>query len=416
MDILAIIPYTPSLIRTRSYNLLLSLVKRGHKITLATLWENTADLQSLSELDKAGIEVVAVPLGNGEKILNIVRGFFSDEPIQAHFSRSKALIRKLETRYLSIKPDMVHVEHLRGSLYAVWAKRYFRGECPILWDAVDSISLLFERMIRHGKGRGINRIIARLELRRTRKFEGWLVSQCSQTIVTGHNDCLQFMDLRNNACSQYNINNNPIKVLQNGVNLKQFWYASTNECVHPPKIVFSGKMSYHANEAAALWLIYEIMPIVWRERPDILVQFVGASPKRILHRLAKQNPQHINFTGYVPDIVPYLQSCTLAVAPILYGTGIQNKVIEAMACGAPIIATSQAISALKLEVDKDLLVADDSYSFARAILQLIDDPVLRRQLSARGRLYVQKHHNWEKIIQEYELITYSMIHSITKNE
>ncbi len=415
MEILAIIPYTPSLIRTRSYNLLLTLVKRGHKITLATLSENTADLQSLSELEKAGIEVIAAPLGNGEKLLNIVRGVFSNEPIQAHFSRSDVLIRKLEKHYISRKPDLVHVEHLRGSLYAVWAKRYFRDECPVLWDAVDSISLLFERMLRHRQGRGISKIIARLELQRTRKFEGWLVNQCSRTIVTGHNDQLRFTDLFVNARSHNVATHDPVKILQNGVNLKQFSPASTNKQIRPPQIAFSGKMSYHANEASVLWLINEIMPMVWRERPDVLVQFIGASPKRFLQNLSKQNPQHIHFTGYVPDIVPYLQTCTLAVAPITYGTGIQNKVIEAMACGAPVVATSLAISALKIEVDKDLLVADDSYSFARAILRLINDPVLREQLSTRGRLYVQKYHNWEQIIQEYELIAYSMLHSTTKN-
>lgn len=404
MEILAIIPYSPTLIRTRSYNLLLTLVKRGHKITLATLWENKTDLQSLSVLNNAGIEVIAVPLSNWRKLQNIASGIFSREPVQAHFSRSLDLIRELEKRYSTRKPDMVHVEHLRGSYYAEWALKFFHGECPVIWDAVDCISLLFERMIQYGRGGVVKRLIAQFELNRTRRLEGLLVNTCNQTVVVGLDDLLRLGELFDIAHSHYNYKSSPIKILQNGTNLKHFIPSVINTTVVPPKIVFSGKMSYHANESAALWLIKEIMPIVWRERPDVLVQLVGASPKRVLQILAKRDPQHILCTGYVDNIVPYLQNCTLAVAPIIYGTGIQNKVLEAMACGTPVIATPQAVSALKVEADKDVLVANDAHSFAMAMLRTINDPLLREQISTRGRQYVQNNHDWEQIAQEYELI------------
>jgi glycosyltransferase involved in cell wall biosynthesis len=92
----------------------------------------------------------------------------------------------------------------------------------------------------------------------------------------------------------------------------------------------------------------------------------------------------VQVTGVVDDLRPYLQSATLAVAPIRYGTGIQNKVLEAMACATPVVASHQAVSALQVAPGEDLIVADQPREFARAILELLNDPERRLRWPCRS--------------------------------
>ena len=90
----------------------------------------------------------------------------------------------------------------------------------------------------------------------------------------------------------------------------------------------------------------------------------------------------------------------MAVAPIAYGVGIQNKVLEAMACATPVVTTPQAVSALDVSSGEDVLVAQEPADFADAVLSLLDDPLVRRRLGEAGRLYVEKHHMWESIARQ----------------
>jgi glycosyltransferase involved in cell wall biosynthesis len=102
----------------------------------------------------------------------------------------------------------------------------------------------------------------------------------------------------------------------------------------------------------------------------------------------------IRVTGTVEDIRPYLNQATMALAPIVYGVGIQNKVLEAMACATPVICSPQAVSALKVDVGKDLFVAKDPEEMSRTILDLLDDPERQQQVGWAGRRYVEVHHRW----------------------
>jgi glycosyltransferase involved in cell wall biosynthesis len=114
-------------------------------------------------------------------------------------------------------------------------------------------------------------------------------------------------------------------------------------------------MSYHANVTAALHLVNDIMPHVWAQRPAVQVWLVGKDPTAEVRRLAETAPtlpgseeRRVVVTGGVPSMPEYIQGATIAVAPLLYGAGIQNKALEAMACGTPVVATAQATGALRV--------------------------------------------------------------------
>jgi glycosyltransferase involved in cell wall biosynthesis len=163
--------------------------------------------------------------------------------------------------------------------------------------------------------------------------------------------------------------------------------------------VISGKMSYHANITMAVQFIQQVMPLVWERHLECQVWIVGKDPRREV--LALQGPK-VTVTGTVPHLPPYLQRATLAVAPVAYGAGIQNKVLEAMACTTPVVASSQAVSALQVEPGRDLFVAEEPGEFAEAIVRLLEDANLRRQLGQAGRNYVEVNHNWARVAERLE--------------
>jgi len=192
-----------------------------------------------------------------------------------------------------------------------------------------------------------------------------------------------------------------ISVVPNGVDLDYF-YPSPTLSREPATLVVSGKMSYHANVTMVVNLVQEVMPLVWQERSDIKLQIVGKDPPKIICNMA-EHPK-IVVTGTVDDIRPYLRQATVAVAPITYGAGIQNKVLEAMACGTAVVATPQAVSALGAEAGHDLCVGREPVELADLILTLVNDPMLCREVGKNGYRYVSQQHNWEMIAQRLESI------------
>ncbi len=145
------------------------------------------------------------------------------------------------------------------------------------------------------------------------------------------------------------------------------------------------------------------MPSVWAQRPQTQVQLVGKDPPSVLCKLA-HNDQRVQVTGFVPDMRYYLRAASSAIAPLTYGAGIQNKVLEAMACSTPVVANLQAVSALNTIDGRDVLIGNNADELAGAVLRLLEDDDLRTQIGRNGRVYVEKNHDWNTITRQLEHI------------
>ena len=421
MRILFIVPYVPTPIRVRPYNLIKNLVARGHRLTLATLWSSPGERQALAELEALGVRLLTASLPRWRSLFNCLAALPGPLPLQAVYCRSRPLRLAIERELVDrstphtkdsnhalsdlrvlrgFNYDVVHVEHLRGTYYGLGLEGV-----RVVWDSVDCISHLFEQAARDS-GSLSGRLMTRLDLARTRRYEGWLVGQFARVLVTSRTDALALEELALQEGSLNQAEGNgrghlsgagqPIVVLPNGVDLEYFRAAPPLMRV-PDTLVMTGKMSYHANVTAALYLVHRVMPLVWRVRPQVKVILAGANPPASVWRLAAEFPGKVQVTGQVPDLRPYLYRAAVAVAPVRYGAGIQNKVLEAMACGAPVVATPQACTALQTVAGQDLLVGQDSTELARAVLSLLSDPELAARLGAAGRRYVERHHDWHVV-------------------
>jgi glycosyltransferase involved in cell wall biosynthesis len=235
-----------------------------------------------------------------------------------------------------------------------------------------------------------------LELGRTEEYERELLHRFSKVLVTSPQDKKAFL-----SHSANDFPDAPISVLPNGVDLNYFQPDETIER-EENAIVVSGKMSYHANITMTLNLMENNMPRVWSKRPDVKVWIVGKNPSRNVQAL-DQHP-NVTVTGTVPDIRPYLQRAAIAAAPVTYGAGIQNKVLEAMACGTPTVASSKAVSALTAVPGHHLEIADDAETFSQTILDLLENRARRKELGTAARIYSEKNHDWANIAANLEEI------------
>ena len=394
MKLLWILPYTPTAIRTRSYHLLRSLFARGHELTLAVVWENEADQSQLAELEKQGIRVIGQGLTQAQALVNLVGAFWRGEPLQSRYSWSVGLARQLAVLLSSEAFEAVHIEHLRGAMYGRLAQRAVASQgltTRVVWDSVDCISLLFEQAA-HGSHGLFGRWVTRLELPRTRRAERQLVHGFDKTLVTSANDKIGLERLSGQSLPQ-------VLVLPNGVDTAYFFPDDTPKA--SAEIVFSGKLSYHANLTAALHLVQQVMPYIWAEQPETSVVLAGKDPSRELLKLEQADPR-VRVTGTVDDLRPYLRRATVAAALVPYGAGIQNKVLEAMACGTAVVGSPQAAAALKITPGREMLVVEGAQAQAKALLQVLTNTRLMAQLATAGRAYVEAQHDWNKIAAQLE--------------
>ena len=424
MEILFIVPYVPNPIRVRPYELLRTLAARGHRITLATLWQDQSEYDDLTVLRAWGIEVIAQHLGTWRTLWNCAQSVPVRTPLQAAYAWQPTLAHQLTQVVQQRHFDVIHVEHLRGARYGLHLKRLLDQAAtgsdaqptPVVWDSVDCISHLFTQAAARSRSlRG--RLMTQLELGPTERYEGWLTHQFDRVLVTSKADQAALSSLADRSAQSAHSGSNGHAakraarptIIPNGVDLARFDQGVGERAA--ATIVFSGKMSYHANITAALHLVQEIMPVVWQKNPAVKVQIVGKDPPLAIRNLATAPAQAdggvhrvVEVTGTVPALQPYLQQATLAIAPLLYGAGIQNKVLEAMACGAPVITSSQAAAGMQAQVGEELLVADGAEAFATAITALLNDPARRQQLGQAGRAYVERVHAWPQIVAQLETI------------
>jgi glycosyltransferase involved in cell wall biosynthesis len=411
MNVLFVVPYAPNLIRVRPYNLIRHLAARGHKVTLVTTWINDGEQRDLQCLCQQGPSVIAVPLTKPQIARNLLRAFVTGTPLQAEYCwqpQVKSQISNIKSPF-----DVVHVEHLRGAHYGLEVKSQvsnLKSQVPVVWDSVDCITYLFEQASKQSQS-AFGKLVTRFELDRTRRYEGWLVQQFDQVLVTSETDKQELAELSNLRPPVHGFRP-PISVLPNGVDLEYF--TPGNDARQPDTLVFSGKMSYHANITAALYLANEVMPLVWTRRPGVRLVIAGSQPTTAVRQLAETYRPQVEITGFLPDLRVPLRTATVAVAPLLYGAGIQNKVLEALACGTPVAASPLAVSALKTQTGIDCLVADSPQAFADAILKLLSDDGLRERLSAAGRRYVETHHDWNDIAAQLESIYQRSVESVKR--
>jgi polysaccharide biosynthesis protein PslH len=187
----------------------------------------------------------------------------------------------------------------------------------------------------------------------------------------------------------------PIGVVPNGADVQGA--AQVRSDPVPDTLVYPGALSFDANFDAVAYFLAEIFPLIKARRPAARFRITGKTDPARLAAL----PRHegVEFTGYVPDVRQVVADAWCEVVPLRLGGGTRLKVLEALALGTPVVATSKGIEGLALTHGRDVLVADTPDAFAAATVRLLEDANLREQLAAAGRSVVRSRYDWPVIAQ-----------------
>ena len=379
MKLLFIAPYLPSPIRVRTYQLLRALVGGGAEVTLVALDDPFATPVVREELASLCRQVHTIALPKRQAALRCLAALPTPTPLWVAYCRSPQLLATVRALVARTPFDAAHVEHLRAAFVGEAL-----GTLPTVFDAVDCITALQKQMFEQ-PGSLPARLLAGEEWLKLRHYEPRAYAPFDQIAVTSAYDAEALVALGTPLP--------PITVIPNGVDLTYF-HPDTGVQPEHNTLVFSGKMSYRANDDAARYFIQDILPKIQAERPHVHLIVAGSEPSAALQSLAK-NSDNVTITGFVDDLRPFLSRGAVAVCPLRIGVGIQNKALEAMAMGRPVVATPLAGRALQAAVGDGITIAESTEAFAQHCLTLLAEPERAAQQGAAARRYVEKHHRWD---------------------
>lgn len=375
------IPYPPHTgDKTRAFHIARHLARR-HDLTLACLVDERADLDGLAPLREIIPSIEFGRLWKPWSLLKGVAGLTMGGPLSLPYFRSRALRRRLASRLDSAAYDLVYASSTPMAQYA-------RGlDLPMVMDFVDVDSDKWRQYAE--RSRPPVNWLYRTEGRRLETAEAdvarWarvclLATEAEEKLLKG------FAPWARSA------------VMPNGIDLD--YYQPVGGPSGQPVVLFTGAMDYLPNVDAVRYFCDEILPLVRREVPETRFYIVGLNPTPDVQRLGSRTG--ITVTGSVPDVRPYYARASVCVAPLRIGRGIQNKVLQGMAMGLPLVVSSLAGRGLDAEPGRHLEVADTPAPFADHVVRLLKRPESGRALGRSARGFVEANFGWERSLRHLE--------------
>lgn len=282
------------------------------------------------------------------------------------------------------KPDVVHVAS-PGRL--AWLAELL-GPTPGILAALDAWHLNVEARAQGSSG--LKRKMFEAEVHRVRRFiQKWHHRFAVVTVVSE-------ADKREMMAVDPRLR---VAVVPNGVDTAAY---SENGTRGDGRLIFHGVMNYAPNEAAAEFLVKDVMPLIRPACPNVQLSIVGRSPSERVRRLGAY--PDVEVTGEVPEVRPWLSRSSVAVCPMVNGTGIRNKLLEAMANSLPCVTTPLALQGIDAEPGRHLLVASDALGISEKVVQVLRDQRYAREVGQAGHDYVLRNHNWDMVVESYERI------------
>lgn len=383
--------------KLRVFNFIRELSKK-HQIILASFIEKH-ELELVEELKPYCQRIETVLLDKKRSYLNCLLHLFSRTPFQVFYYHSPQMEEMVSKLVDEERPDLIHAHLFRMAPYVT------KHNVPRVLDLCDSIALNYERFLKYR--RDLISPAYLVEKSKVRRYEGEILADFDRSLVVSPVDkkflenLLPKMDITQmdrrgfpapRKMDRRGFPAPQIEVVSNGVDLDYFKPMSAEK--DPHRLVFTGTISYFPNYDGILRFHREIFPLIKEAIPDTELYVVGSGPPKQIRKLAQGDG--VVVTGYVDDVRPYVSSSTVFVCPLRAATGLQNKILEAMAMGVPVVATPQALEGINAAPGRDIVVADNPNDFASEVIKLLKDAKLREELSARGRAVVEERYSWQK--------------------
>jgi polysaccharide biosynthesis protein PslH len=366
-----------------SYHRLRTLSQR-HEVTLLTFYQNSEELENIKHIKTYCQNIHTVKIPKWQSFFNLAKGVFSYLPLQVSYYYSDAFRNKVNQILSTNNFDAIHLFLLRVA-------PYFKDiSTPKVIELIDSMQLNLERRIALESFPVRN--ILQEELRRIIIYEQNLHKSFEKIVVVSEKDAKL-------------IPGQNVQIIPNGIDTELF--RQQQQSPLNPTLIFSGNMSYAPNIHAVKWFVEHCLPIIQQTIPDVSFVIAGANPSKEVQSLGQT--KGVKVTGFVKSMSDTLRSANIGVAPMQSGSGIQNKILEAMSTGLPVVTTNLGLGSIKAKPNNEILVADTPEDFAQKTIYLLQNPLKAKEIGHQARKYVVDNHSWDFAANEVEQLYHQIL-------
>ena len=384
MKILVVLPRFPYPLekgdKLRAYHQLRMLARRNEIYLFCLSHDDVADeaIAAVKPFCKE-VEVTRIPRLTAYK--NVVRNFFGCKSLQLGYWDARSARKVYKQMERRVRPDVIYSQMVRTMPMVA------RSEVPKVMDFQDALSMNAER--RMAEAKGLKHFVLHFEFKMLRSTEYNAFSFFDGLTIISEPDSEAIPHRKNGT----------IAIVPNGVDID--YYQPQPDARKNYDVVFCGNMQYEPNVVASKYLVEQVMPLVWQRFPEAQVLLAGASPKRSVKALAGER---VTVSGWVDDMRQSYAHSRVFVAPMQLGSGLQNKLLEAMAMGLPCVTTDIANASLGAAEGSEILVGTCAQQLADHIASLLGSEERRNTLAQNGLNFVRNTYSWEAFGDKLEQV------------
>lgn len=355
MRILYIAPSPPnSMSRIRTQNIIKAMQQLGHQVTLVSFVYNDGDILTLKKCRSYIEDIKWVKQPKWKSMINCLLGLLLPIPLRVSYCNSEKMKDTIEKCLLEKNYDLIYIKRLRMAQYAYLGKQ---KQITTIVDITDSLTKYYERISK--KESGLKRLLAIEEYYKHRLYEPKVCRLNAPIVICSEDDKNYLTDLDPELSNNIFVMNNSIEI--------STWLSDdikTSAEGKRKRLTFFGMMDYAPNIIAAKYLITQVMPLL----PDqYTLEIIGVN---CTEELLRYECERIHFTGYVEDMRDALRNNDIFICPILAGSGVKNKILQASLAGLPIVSTTLGIEGIHKDILKYVFVADEAKEIADCILEV----------------------------------------------
>jgi sugar transferase (PEP-CTERM/EpsH1 system associated) len=358
--------------KLRAYHQINELAKEC-EVHLVSLSNKNIHEKDKNELEKICKSVSIYKLNKLQSVLSLFGALFNKKPFQVALFYNKNIHKKIKKKTREINPNHIYCQLIRCAEYV---KNEF--DIPKTIDFMDVLSKGIERRI--STSPFYLKKILETEAERLKIYENIMFEYFDNHAIIS----LQDQELI------YHVKREEIAIIPNGIDTH--FFSPDSKIKKKYTLLFNGNMQYQPNVKSAIYIVTHILPLVKEKIPGVLLLISGTSPTKEVQELASDA---VTVSGWMDDIRDAYNQAIIFIAPMQIGTGLQNKLLEAMAMEMPCVTSKLANNALNAKTNDEILIGNSKEEYAELIIKLINDSSKREALGKNGQTYVRNNFNWE---------------------
>jgi sugar transferase (PEP-CTERM/EpsH1 system associated) len=390
--------------KIRTFHQVKHLLEQGHTVSILAPYEKDQELAYFTALmQQFGVKAQGVKLGN--KWLRMLSGLLLDNALSVSNFYSTSLMTLFKQECLEQDYDVIICTASSMAEYVFNSDLLSHNSLPnkpsLLMDFMDLDSDKWQQYCQR----------ATFPMNLIYKREATLIARYEKKIFKHFNDCFFITETEKALFCEDDIDASHVHAIENGIDTDTFKPNPVRRI--QAHFLFTGVMDYAPNIDAVMWFVQHIWPAIIERWPVAQFNIVGMDPTDKVKALSQVDGIHVS--GFVDDVMPYFDNSAIFVAPFRIARGVQNKVLQAFACGLPVVSTLMGAEGIRCEDQHDILLAEQPAEFVTHIAALLADEHFYHKISANALETIKAHYAWKSVLAPLDTVLQNQLiqHSVT---